>query len=289
MDYGIVLPHFSTFAKQEPAQRIAAAAEAAEALGYSTVWVADHLVFPATLEGGYAFNPLDPFLEPLTVLAALAFKTTTIKLGTAVLVLPYRHPIYTAKALATIDVLSNGRVVVGVGAGWLEQEFAAFGLPFAERGSRTDETIALLKALWTQDIPSFTGRYFQVSNIKFVPQPVQKPRPPILIGGMTKGAMRRVARSGDGWIAIGKSPEDLKAPLDTVRELTLKAGRKPEELHIAMMPIFCPSFDQVIADVPRYAEMGVHHLYFSFRAWTGEFPQLMELMSRFAREVGIGA
>jgi probable F420-dependent oxidoreductase len=287
MDYGLVLPHFTTFAQTDPARRLVATAEAAEALGYSTVWVADHLVFPAKVEGGYAFNPLDPFLEPLTVLAALAFKTTRIKLGTAVLVLPYRHPIYTAKALATLDVLSNGRVVVGVGAGWLEQEFSALGVPFTERGSRTDEAIELIKAVWTQDIPSFSGRHYQVRDIKFVPQPLQKPMPPMLIGGMTKGALRRVARHGDGWIAIGKSPEDLKAPLDTLRELTLKAGRKPEQLHIAMLPIFCPDFDQVIKDIPRYAEIGVHHLYLSFRTWTGEYTQLMALMARFAREVGI--
>jgi probable F420-dependent oxidoreductase len=285
MDYGLILPHFTAFAKEEPAKRIVAVAEAAEALGYSTVWVADHLIFPTKLE--YVFNPTDPFLEPLTVLGALALRTSRVKLGTAVLVLPYRHPIYTAKALATIDVLSGGRVIVGVGAGWLEAEFAAFGVPFAERGSRTDETIELFKALWTQDIPHFAGRHFQVDNVKFVPQPLQKPRPPILVGGMTKGALRRTARLADGWIAIGKGPEDLKAPLATLRDLMLKAGRKPEELRICMLPITSPSLEQVINDVPRYTELGVHHLYLSFRAWTGEFPQLLELMARFAREVGL--
>jgi len=287
MDYGIVLPHFGSFAREEVTQRIVAAAEAAEALGYSTVWVIDHLVLPAKVEGGYAFNPLDPFLEPITVLGALALKTTRVKLGTAVLVLPYRHPIYTAKALATVDVLSGGRLVVGVGAGWMEPEFTALGVPLAERGSRTNETIDILKALWTQDTPSYTGRHFQFNNIKFVPQPVQKPRPPILVGGMTKGALQRVARRGDGWIALGKSPEDLKAPLDTLRELTTKAGRKLEDLHLSMLPISTPTLDQVIKDVPRYSELGMHHLYLSCRTWTGEFPQLMALMAQFARELGL--
>lgn len=287
MDYGFVLPHFTTFANTEPAKRLVAAAEAAEGLGYSTVWVADHIIFPTKIEGGYAFNPNDPFLEPLTVLGALALKTTRVKLGTAVLILPYRHPLYTAKALATIDVLSEGRVVVGVGAGWLEPEFAALGVPIKERGSRTDETIELFKALWTQDVPHFTGRHFQVDNIKFVPQPLQKPRPPILVGGMTKGALRRVARLADGWVAMAKGPDDLKGPLDALRELTLKAGRKPEELHISVLPLAAPSLEQVIKDVPHYAELGVHHVYLSFRAWTGEFAQLMELMARFAREVGL--
>jgi probable F420-dependent oxidoreductase len=289
MDYGIVLPHFGSFAREDAAQRLMTVAEAAEALGYSTVWVVDHIILPSKVEGGYAFNPLDPFLEPLTVLGALALKTSRVKLGTAVLVLPYRHPIYTAKSLATIDVLSGGRLVVGVGAGWMEPEFKALGVPIAERGSRTNETIDILKALWTEEVPSYAGRHFQFGDVKFVPQPVQKPRPPILVGGMTRGALQRVARRGDGWIAIGKGPEDLKAPLATLRELTVKAGRKPEDVHLSMLPISAPSLDQVIKDVPGYAEVGVQHLYLSFRAWTAEFSQFMALMTRFAREVGLKA
>lgn len=286
MDYGIVLPHFGAFAREDVTHRVVAAAEAAEALGYSTVWVVDHVVFPAKLEG-YAFNPLDPMLEPMTILAALAMKTTRVKLGTAVLVLPYRHPLYTAKVLSTIDVLSGGRVVVGVGAGWLEGEFNAFGVPITERGSRTNETIDALKALWTQDTASYSGKHFHFDNIKALPQPVQKPRPSILVGGMTKGALQRTARRGDGWIAMGKSPDDIKAPFDALCELTIKAGRKPEDLQINMLPLAAPSIDQVISDLPRYQDLGVQHVYLSFRAWTADFSQLMELMARFAREVGL--
>jgi probable F420-dependent oxidoreductase len=282
MDYGIVLPHFGSFARKQAADRIIAVAEAAESLGYSTAWVIDHLVLPAKVEGGYAFNPLDPFLEPITVLGALALRTSRIKLGTAVLVLPYRHPVYTAKALATVDVLSGGRLVVGVGAGWMEPEFNAFGIPLTERGSRTNETIDVLKALWTEDVPSYSGHHFQFSNIKFVPQPVQKPRPPILVGGMTPGALQRVVRRADGWIALGKSPADLSQPLERLRETATKAGRKPGELHISMLPIGAPSLDHVIEDLPRYAELGVQHLYLSMRTWTTEFSRFMELMARFA-------
>jgi probable F420-dependent oxidoreductase len=287
MDYGIVLPHFGSFARQLAASRIIAAAEAAESLGYSTAWVVDHLVLPAKVEGDYAFNPLDPFLEPITVLGALALRTTRIKLGTAVLVLPYRHPIYTAKALATVDVLSGGRLIVGVGAGWMEPEFAALGVPIAERGSRTNETIDVLKTLWTEDVPSYSGRHFQFSNIKSVPQPAQKPRPPILVGGMTKGALQRVVRRADGWIAIGKSPADLTKPLSTLREIAAKAGRNPGELRISMLPISAPSLEQVIDDLPRYAELGVQHLYLSMRAWTTEFSGFMQLMARFAEAAGL--
>ena len=286
MDYGIVLPHFGSFAQEDATQRVMTAAEAAEDLGFGTIWVVDHVVFPEKLEGS-AFNPLDPFLEPMTVLGALALKTKRVKLGTAVLVLPYRHPLYTAKALATVDVLSGGRLVVGVGAGWLEGEFNAFGVPISERGSRTNETIDILKALWTEETPSYTGKHFQFGNIKALPQPIQKPRPPILVGGMTKGALQRVARRGDGWIAMGKGPDDLKAPLDTLRELTVKAGRSPDSLQINMLPLATPSLDQVIKDIPRYSELGVQHVYLSFRAWTADFLQLMELMARFAHEVGM--
>jgi probable F420-dependent oxidoreductase len=218
----------------------------------------------------------------------LALRTTRVKLGTAVLVLPYRHPVYTAKALATVDMLSGGRLLVGVGAGWMEPEFAAFGVPLAERGSRTSETIDVLKVLWTEETASYAGRHFQFNDVKFVPQPVQKPWPPILVGGMTDGALRRVVRQGDGWIAIGKSPDDLRQPLGKIKELAAKAGRNFSELHISMLPIGAPGIDNVIDDLPRYADAGVHHLYLSMRAWTTEFSQFMELMGRFARAAGIG-
>ncbi len=282
MDYGIILPHFSAFAHENPAERILTAATSAEALGYSTVWVADHVIFPSKIEGGYAFNPEDPFLDPLAVLAALAYQTTTVKLGTAVLILPYRHPLAAAKALATIDVLSGGRTVVGVGAGWLEQEFTALGTSITERGARTNETMDIFKAVWTQDTPAFSGKHFQFADIKFLPKPVQQPHPPLLVGGMTPGALRRIARRGDGWIAMGKGPDDIQEPLETLRELTAQAGRNPADLQICMLPLGAPSVERLIQDIPRYAYLGVHHVYLSFRAWTNEFAELMRLMEHFA-------
>ena len=285
MDYGIVLPHFSSFAHEDPANRILTAATTAEDLGYSTVWVADHVVFPSQIPGGYVFNPEDPFLDPLTVLAALAYKTSRIKLGTAVLILPYRHPLAVAKALATIDVLSGGRLVVGVGAGWLEQEFTALGTSIKERGARTDETMDIFKAVWTQKTPQFSGKHFQFADIKFIPKPVQKPHPPLLVGGMSKGALRRVARRGDGWIAMGKGPDDVKQPLEILRKLTAKEGRNLDDLRICMLPLGAPSVDQLIQDIPRYADLGIQHVYLSFRAWTDEFSTLMELMEHFAKEM----
>ena len=169
----------------------------------------------------------------------------------------------------------------------MEPEFAALGVPIAERGSRTNETIDVLKALWTEDVPGYNGRHFQFGNIKSVPQPVQKPRPPILVGGMTKGALQRVVRRADGWIAIGKSPADLRQPLETLRDMAAKAGRQPSELHVSMLPVSAPTLEQVVEDLPRYAEMGVQHLYLSMRAWTTEFARFMELMARFAAAAGL--
>lgn len=285
MDYGVVLPHFSGFAHDDPARRILSAATAAEDLGYGAVWVADHVVFPTRVEGGYAFNPDDPFLDPLTVLAALAYQTTKIKLGTAVLILPYRHPLPTAKAFATLDVLSGGRTLVGVGAGWLEKEFAALGTTIKDRGGRTDEAIDIFKAVWTQPVPAFAGKHFRFSDIKFLPKPVQTPHPPILIGGMTTGALRRVARRGDGWIAMGKRPDDIAVPLETLRELTMRAGRNPDDLRVCMLPLGAASVDELIQDMPRYTELGVHHVYLSFRAWTDDFAELMRLMEHFATQM----
>lgn len=285
MDYGLILPHFGACAYEDPAQRILTAATTAEELGYSTVWVADHVIFPSKIEGGYAFNPEEPFLDPLTVLAALAYETTKIKLGTAVLILPYRHPLATAKALATLDVLSGGRTVVGVGAGWLEPEFTALGTSIKERGARTNETMDIFKAAWTQETPEFTGRHFQFADIKFVPQPIQKPHPPLLVGGMSKGALRRTARRGDGWVATGKGPDDIKGPLETLWEMTSQEGRNPDDLQICMLPLGAPSVDQLIQDIPRYEELGVHHVYLLFREWTEEFAEFMRLMEHFAKEM----
>lgn len=202
------------------------------------------------------------------------------------LVLPYRHPLAAAKALATIDVLSGGRTVVGVGARWLRKEFEALGVAISERGSRTDETIDIFKAAWTQDVINFSGRHFQIKEIKCLPRPVQTPRPPVLIGGMTQSALRRVARRGDGWIAMGSSPRDLQGPLNTLRRLTEESHRSPKDLQICVLPLASPRLDQLLRDLPRYEELGVNHVYISFPAWTDNFSELMKPMGRFSHETG---
>src|ERR1700676_410077 len=167
MDFGVVLPHIGVFAREQVVERLQTVARQAEALGYRSVWAADHIVFPTRLtskypyhpEGNSPFEPSDNFLEPLTVLTYIAACTTTIRLGTGVLIIPYRHPVVTAKVVATLDVLSHGRVILGAGVGWMAEEFAFLDSPYRERGGRTDEYLQAMRALWTQPEPRFNGRY----------------------------------------------------------------------------------------------------------------------------------
>ncbi len=186
-------------------------AQAAEELGLYSVWVGDHLLFPADVDYTRSRYPMTPsgrlaidtqstMLEALTVLAALAGVTRQIKLGTSVLVLPYRHPVLTAKVLATLDALSTGRVIVGAGVGWLREEFDALGsASFEARGALTDEYLRIFKVLWAGGSPRFEGRWYHFEGFGFEPRPVQRPHPPIWIGGASDAALRRVARLGDGW------------------------------------------------------------------------------------------
>ena len=179
----------------------------ADGLGYHSVWVGDHVVFPAQLQSKYPYHPEgrfpvdsnDNFLDPLTVLSYVAACTTTVRLGTGVLIVPYRNPVVTAKMVASMDVLSHGRVILGGGSGWLREEFEVLHAPYRQRGDQTDEYLQVMKALWTQDQARFDGRYEKFSDIVCAPKPVQKPHPPIWIGGHSKRALRRTATLGDGW------------------------------------------------------------------------------------------
>jgi probable F420-dependent oxidoreductase len=166
VEYGVILPHIGTYAREHVVDRIRTIAQHAESLGYHSLWAADHVVFPSRLvskypyhpEGKFPFDPADNFLEPLTVLTYAAACTSKVRLGTGVLIIPYRHPVVTAKVIATLDVLSGGRVIVGAGVGWLAEEFAFLDSPFKERGARTDEYLREMKALWTQPEAHFAGR-----------------------------------------------------------------------------------------------------------------------------------
>ena len=220
-----------------------------EALGYDYLTLTDHVVLPDLAAPGYPYSESGEFLsgdpmvrhELLTGMAWVAAKTERIRLVAAVLVVPHRPAVLAAKMLATIDVLSGGRLTVGVGAGWLKAEFdAVVTTPFAARGAVTDEYLAAFQALWTEDLPRFEGTYTRFADLVFAPKPVQKPHPPIWVGGEAPPSLRRAARFGQAWYPIGTNrahPFDtlprLAAGIDRLRRLTAEAGRDPQAVTVA--------------------------------------------------------
>lgn len=236
-------------------------------------------------------------------MAFIAGKTERLRLVTSVMILPYRNPVATAKTLATIDVLSRGRVTVGVGVGWLREEFEALGAAdFDRRGAVSDEYLRIFKALWTESPVSFAGEFYRFEDVRCLPEPVQKPHPPIWIGGHSKAALRRVARLGDGWHPVGANPAvpltpaDLRRDLDELYRLTEAEGRDPSALTISYKaplydvsrPVaagadrrpFSGSPDQIAEDIATYERLGVSELIFDFRSETSA--ESLERMERFA-------
>jgi probable F420-dependent oxidoreductase len=210
---------------------LVALAVAAERLGYSSVWVREHL-FHAT----YVAERLGdkPYHDALTVLIAIGGATKTVRLGTSVLVLPWHDPARLGKMIATLDQLSRGRVDFGVGVATTRDEFENLGVDFTTRGKRTDEILGALQALWTQDTPEFSGEFYRYSGLKFSPKPLQKPYPPILIGGSSAAAHRRVARFGDGWHTLRQSPSQFAEGRSEIIRLTEAADRDPSGLHYSI-------------------------------------------------------
>ena len=212
----------------EDAQALVSLATRAEALGFDSVWTHDHV-----FNVGHVFDRIGgrPYYEPLTLLSFVAARTRRVRLGTSVLVLPYHNPVRLAKIAATLDVLSEGRLIMGVGVGAIENEMEAMGTAFKERGAFTDEAIAAMRTLWRDEDPRFDGRYSRFAGMKFSPKPVQKPIP-IVIGGVSRAAIRRAARLGDGWQPLGMSPEALAQGMAALREEARAAGRD-----IASIPV----------------------------------------------------
>ena len=266
-----------------------------EALGFSSVVIADHLVFPVTIHSKYPYTVSGAFpgqgdaLDQLSLMAFVAGKSRRLRLISSVMILPHRNPVVTAKMLATIDVLSGGRVTVGVGVGWLREEFQALGAPdFDRRGAVSDEYLRIFKTLWTQDPASFRGEFYRFEALRCLPHPTQKPHPPIWIGGHSKLALRRVARLGDGWHPVGATPaaplrpSEMRASLDELRRLTEAERRDFSALTISFKaPLYDPgqsveggadrrpftgSTQAIADDIGTYGELGVSELIFDFRA-----------------------
>jgi probable F420-dependent oxidoreductase len=298
MDFGVVLPHVGPQARTQVVERIQTVARHAEALGYHSLWAADHIVLPTQInskypyhpEGKFPVDPADNFLEPLTVLSYVAASTSKIRLGTGVLIIPYRHPVVTAKMIATLDVLSHGRMILGAGVGWMAEEFAYLDSPYRQRGARTDEYLKAMKALWTQDEPQFQGRFVNFANLKCEPKPVQKPHPPIWVGGHSEAALRRTATLADGWYGhvLWRTPDALPREIQTIKEFAEKAGRDPRSLTYAA-PAYERTFEDVLHNLPRYRQVGLDHVVLAFFMWSEGFDEMLTLMEKFAREVGLKA
>jgi len=298
MEFGVVLPHVGPQAREHVVERIQAVTQHAEALGYHSIWVADHIVLPTHIashypyhpEGKFPVDPADNFLEPLTVLGYAAACTTRIRLGTGVLIIPYRHPVVTAKMIATLDVLSHGRIILGAGVGWMAEEFAYLDAPYRQRGARTDEYLRAMKSLWTEAEPQFHGRFVNFSHLKCEPKPVQKPHPPIWIGGHSEAALRRTATLADGWYGhvLWRNPDALPREIQTIKKFAEQAGRDPHSLTYAA-PAYERTFDDVLRNLPRYQQVGLDHVVLAFFMWSEGFEEMLTLMERFAREVGLKA
>ncbi len=240
---------------------LAVVGEEAEQRGVGTIWVGEHVVlfeeyassYPYAEDGRIPAPPGTGLLEPLTTLTYLAAHTTTTRLGTAMLLLPQRNPVYVAKEVATLDWLSGGRVDLGVGVGWLEEEFNAVNVPWPRRGKRTDEYLAVLRTLWCDETSSYEGECYTLDPCQMFPKPVQQPHPPIHIGGESPAALARVARAGRGWHTFNRTPDQLAEPLASLDALLADQGRTRSDVTITV----CPYFQPLDADIAgRYAEAG---------------------------------
>jgi probable F420-dependent oxidoreductase len=308
VEYGF---HLAVSGPSAQPQHLIHFAKRGEELGFFCVAVPDHIVipkkivsrYPYTLTGEYS-GAGDP-LEQLTTLSFIAGATQRIRLLSSVMVTPFRNPIIVAKMLSTLDVLSQGRVILGLGVGWMREEFAALGLEsFSDRGAVTDEYIRVFKELWTSEDPTFDGKYCRFSDITFLPKPVQKPHIPIWIAGHSRRAIRRAAELGDGWHPIGAvpsvplEPEDLKRALELLFQYAEAAGRNPAQIDVAFKASFFDpgrevipgqrrrftgNAEQIAADIRAYSEAGVNCLILDFRSDSPT--QTLERMEWLAKEV----
>jgi probable F420-dependent oxidoreductase len=230
MKLGVCLPHYG---RPIEVPRMLEVARRADERGLDSVWVTDHVIVPDQANVIYREHMLDP----LAVLPWLAGVTQRIALGTSVVILPYRSPIPVAKLLASVDVLSGGRLIVGAAIGWLEGEFDALGVPFKERVSRSEEALELFRTLWTQEHPKIQTKRHRLEAVTFSPMPLQKPRPPLYVGGNSEGALRRVARLGDGWHATATTLDAFRQGVDTLRRFWKETGREGEPALSLRIPI----------------------------------------------------
>ena len=237
MKFGMAFANVGPFVQPENASFFA---KACEDTGIESLWTVEHVVVPAGYQAQYPYSDSgrmpgpenSPIPDPLVWLSYVAACTKTIKLGTGILILPQRHPVYTAKEVATLDVLSGGRMILGIGIGWMKDEFDVLGIPFDERVSRTEEACSALRTLWKPGANAFKGEHYHWDALESNPKPVQEGGVPIVVGGHVKGAARRAARVGDGFFPMKTEGGRLQELLDAMSDECAKQGRDPKQIEV---------------------------------------------------------
>jgi len=244
VDYGFYLPTRGATAEPEALDTFVTRGEA---LGFTSVMIADHIVFPTRIDSKYPYTADGRFpgqgdaLEQLALMAFIAARTRRLRLVSSVMILPYRNPVFTAKALATIDVLSQGRVTVGVGVGWLREEFDAVAVPFAKRGDRCREYLEVMRRLWEDEVSEHHGPMYDLPACRQYPKPVQRPHPPILFGGESDAALQRVADLGDGWYPFDLDATELADGIADLDKRLAANGRRREDVKVVVCPYRRPA------------------------------------------------
>jgi probable F420-dependent oxidoreductase len=288
-------------------------AQLAERAGFHSMWFADHVCMPtgsasahvANASGKRAYEARHNMLDPAVTMGAVAAGTSTLKLGTSVLIVPYRNPLSDARQFATVDVLSNGRLILGVGAGWMKEEFDALGLSYGQRGAMANECIEIFKRSWTAEVVDFHGRFYNFDSVSMDPKPIQKPRPPIIFGGVVPAGARRAARYCDGFYPIFLDPQaepNRFAPL--LDEIRREAGRLGRDLsrfflmavasarltapgdprYSKLRPICTGTAEEVLSDLQRFADAGYSLVVLIFDCF-GRVDELETQIQRFGEEV----
>jgi probable F420-dependent oxidoreductase len=268
MKYGVCIPQSGRFLEPDVVGRLASEIEE---LGYDTIWVSDHVIVPV----GESYIP-ELMHEPLALLAWLASATERVTLGVSVLVVPYRDPVFTAKFLASVDVLARGRLVLGVGVGWLKQEFEALSASYDERGAQTDEYLRVIRNLWETETSSFDGRWKHYENMRMFPKAsrAREGTIPIVVGGNEAVALRRAAELGDGWHPINLTPDQVRDGIAKYHAACEKAGRAPGPVSLRHMPRDGSVLGE--SDVRAYEDAGLDELAYSYGARTAD--DLLEIL-----------
>lgn len=260
MKFGLFFANAGPFANPTTFEALV---RGADETGFESIWTVEHVVVPVGYESRYPYSSTgrmpgpesSPIPDPLVALSYAAAISRRLRLATGIVILPQRHPVYVAKEFASLDVLSGGRAILGVGIGWLEEEFRVLGIPFRERAARTEESVRAIRSLWKDEPEAFDGRFYRWPPVQSNPKPVQKPGVPIVIGGHVEGAARRAARVGDGFFPANADVATLAGLLEALRDECGKVGRDPATIEVTTTSA-PPDLDAV----RRYEDLGVSRL-----------------------------